>query len=82
MEIFLRENGSLIRQMATVCICMQTVQGTRDIGKMICKMDMELKVGQMDQDTRVTTRKDRSMVKEHMHGTMVQLMRVNGSITK
>jgi len=46
----------------------------KDNGKMIYKMDMELKPGQMAQDTKVTTKQLKSMVKEHILGMMAQNM--------
>ena len=52
------------------------------IGKMIFNMDMELKLGLMDQNMKATTKTGRNMERAHIHGQMVPDMLGIGLITK
>jgi hypothetical protein len=45
MEIFMKENGVMIWLMEGEFICIQEVLNMRENGKMIYKMDMELRLG-------------------------------------
>ena len=53
----------MIRQMDMVFIFILMEQNMREIGKMICKMDMELKFGQMAQNMMVIIKKGKKMEK-------------------
>lgn len=57
METFMKEIGKTIKQTVMEFTCMLTVQGMRDTGKMIFKMDMELKAGLMAANMKVLTGK-------------------------
>ena len=50
----------------------------KDIGKMISNMERELKLGQMDLNTMVIIRREKSMVKVNTVGLMVLVMMVIG----
>jgi len=39
-------------------------------GKMTCNMEMELRLGQMDQDMKVIIKKEKNMEREYMCGVM------------
>lgn len=52
------------------------------IGKMISSTDTALRLGLMDLDTRVITRRARSMAEEHMCGAMGPNMSEIGSIIR
>ena len=71
-------NGSTIRLMAMESICMRMEPGMRDIGKMICKMATEWRLGLMGLSTRATIKKAKNMVKEPTLGMMAQPMRESG----
>lgn len=43
--MYSRENGLMIKQTDSVYICIVTEQNIQDIGKMIYKMEKELKFG-------------------------------------
>ena len=55
MVIFLKENGSMIKQKAMGFINIQMGHIMRDSGKMTCSMGTELKFGQMAHGMKVIT---------------------------
>ena len=57
MEISTRVNGKMTRLMAMVSIFMLTALNTKDIGKMICKMDKVWRAGKTEVDTMVAIKK-------------------------
>lgn len=54
----------------------------RETGKMTCRMGLELKHGLMALNTKGTTKKEKSMVKEPMFGQTALSMLVLGKRTK
>lgn len=74
----MRENGPMIKQMVGEFIFIKMVQSMKDIGKMISNMERELKLGQMDLNTMVIIRREKSMVKVNTVGLMVLVMMVIG----
>jgi len=58
MVTSMRVSGKMIRPMDTVFIFMLMVLNMKDIGKMIFKMDKAWKVGKMEADTTVATKKE------------------------
>ena len=68
MEIFLKACGRKIRQMGKGFTRTSMVRSMRGSGKTICKMDTESRLGPMAQDTRVTTRMEKSTGMALIHG--------------
>ena len=54
----------------------------KDNGKMIYKMEMELKLGQMDLNMKVVIKKEKNMDLVDTLGMMDHLMKATGLITK
>jgi len=52
MAIFIKDNGLMIKQMDTEYIFIQTELNIKVIGNKICRMDMVLKHGQMEQNMK------------------------------
>jgi len=48
MEMYFKDNGRAIKQMATEFICMQMDRNIREIGKRIFSMGMALRLGTME----------------------------------
>lgn len=55
------------------------VQDMKDIGKMICNMGMEKRYGQIIQNMKVNTMKEKSMAEDFMFGQMQVSMMVVGT---
>lgn len=82
MEMYLKVNGKMIRQMVMEFIIMQMDRFMKDIGKMIFKKDMVQKNGQMVLDMKVTINKDKNMAMALIFGMMVQYMKEVGQKIK
>lgn len=82
MEIFLKENGLMIKQMASEFILIQMVQVTQDFGKMTYRMEKEKNIGLMEVNTLEIIRWEKNMVRVNIGGLMEVLMMEHGLITK
>ena len=78
MGTSLKVSGRTTRQMARGLIRISMVRSTKVTGKMICKMDLELKPGQMDPNMKEITRVERNTDMVPMSGWMAANTSVNG----
>jgi hypothetical protein len=65
------DSGLMIRLMDLVSIAILMELNTRATGKKISNTEMDLRHGQMVQDMKDNTSRERSMVKVNSHGLMV-----------
>jgi len=70
-EMYMKDNGLMIKLMDTVNIAILTEQNMRVIGKKTSNMETVLKLGQMAQNMTANTSKAKSMVLDDLHGPMV-----------
>lgn len=82
MAILSKENGTMIKLTGMEFILTLTEQSMKVTGKMIFNMAMEKKFGQMDQSTKETIKRAKSMEEDSMSGLMAALMMVNGLTIK
>ena len=74
MEMYLKDNGSTIKQMGMVCILIQMVLHTLGTGKTICNTEKAKNFGSMVASTLVNTKWVKNMVKESTGGLMALRM--------
>ena len=82
MGTFMKANGSTTKPMALEYTFIIMVRSMRATGWIIFKMEQGLNSGQMVVNTRGNTNKERSMVKEYIHGQTVVFIRVIGTRIK
>ena len=81
-EIFMMVTGPMTRLMDVESISTSTVLSTRDFGKTICSMVMELKHGLISLSMKETMPLEESMVSEATNGTMDQCIQATGEKTR
>jgi len=57
MEMSMRDSGRTTRPMVMEYMCTSMVLNMKVTGRMICRMELELRVGQTAQSTREATKK-------------------------
>ena len=72
MVMCMKEIGLQIKQMDMEFINITVEHSTKEIGKMICNMEMGKRSGLMDLNMKVCIRKDKSTGKESTNGLMGQ----------
>lgn len=82
MATSMMDFGQMIKRMVMECTSMSTVLSTKDSGRMICSMDLVLKLGLMAPDTKVITLKEERMVLDHTNGMMDHSTQVIGWKTR
>lgn len=78
MEIFMKVNGKMIRQMDLEFITIKMVQSMKAIGKMIYNMEKEGKVGQREVCMKDNIMKVKRMGLVNMFGLIAQAMKGAG----
>ena len=68
----------MTKQTVMVFIFIAMEPSTRDTGRMICKMVMENKYGQMEVNMKACTKMVKNMVMAHIYGQMEVNIRVIG----
>jgi hypothetical protein len=82
MEISMKEIGLMTRLMVLEYTFMLMERDTKAIGKMICSMEEEKKLGQTDLFMKVTICKEKSTALVSIAGMMDHVMRENGKRIK
>jgi hypothetical protein len=82
MEIFIKANGKMTKLMALEFIFMLMVHNIQVFGKMINKMEMGHKNGQMEVNIKDHINWVKKMVKASIYGQMEVITKVIGKITK
>ena len=82
MVIYMMVNEVMIKQMDKVFTTIIMALNTKEVGRMIFKMDSALKHGMMVPGMKVDIKWAKSMAKELIYGMMAQNMKDLGVITK
>lgn len=77
MDLFMKDFGSMIKQMAREDLFMLIEMFMKEIGEMIRQRDMVFTIIQMEQSMKDSGRMISNMVEEKNHGQMVLCMKVN-----
>ena len=78
MEMYIKENGLMIKQTVLEFIFITMVQYIKVIGLIIFKMELGLNFGLMVVNTKDNTNKGKSMEKVYIYGLTRAIIKVTG----